>query len=325
MQDKRIIVISLLIISFYGCERPVDVNQPNTGLPPAVPTGVGVYYASDGEIIIDWNTNNNPELNGYNVYRKSDSTDFKLIYFTQNNYYIDDSLSYDITYYYYVTSEDIFNKESSPSDTVNAQPINRYNPYQPTGLSINARNWDNQLSVYLTWYPNNESDVRRYNIYRSEFPSFTADTSTYIGYSSSTSYSDTFNLSFYLQYYYRIKAVDNGGLQSIQSGIVNDEIYPIPEVYIPQDSAQTSYFSKFLIKALEVPATYQVVVQTNQYFGEFYNNQIYSTITNDTLGIDFTPDYLYGNTTYYWRIIIYSDPNGEPNSISPLYNFTLAQ
>ncbi len=328
MLGKNIFVSFLVfffILILYGCNRQLNLTQPDNGLPPAVPTGLRIYSATDGEIILNWHVNNNNTISGYNIYRSSDSVTFKFLNFTQNNYYYDDSLQYNIDYKYYVTSVNIFNKESAASDTVSAMPLNRYPPATPFGLTINARNWVNKKSVYLEWQPDYDVDVNRYNIYRSLNPGFNADTTNYIGYSSTVNFSDTLNLSTYTMYYYRIKAVDNGGLMSGESSIVNDEIYSIPELIFPADSSSLSYFSQFLIKALQVPATYEVIVQTNQYFGEFYSTQIYSTVTNDTLAIDFSPEYLYGYITYYWRVITYSNSLDQPNSISPLYSFNLVQ
>ena len=325
LSKKNILILSSSVFLFCGCSRQLNLNQPDNRLPPAAPEGLEVYSASDGEIILDWHANNDNTVNGYNIYRSSDSVNFNFINFTQNNYYYDDSLEYNIEYKYYITAVNIFNRESAQSDTVAGMPVNRYSPSTPYGLKINARNWDNMKSVYLQWQPNFESDVRRYNIYRSIEPGFTADTTSYIGFSSAVNYSDTLNLSIYTVYYYRIKAVDNGGLKSSESSQVNDQIFPVPQLIFPADGSSQNYFSQFLIQALQVPATYQVVVQTNQYFGEFYNNQIYSTVTNDTLAIDFSPVYLYGNITYYWRVITFSNSSGQANSISPLYSFTLVQ
>ncbi len=314
-------VILIILFSINSCNRQTNISGPPSSLPPAVPLGVRIYYASDGEITVEWQQNQDINLNGYNVYRKTDSTDFSLIFFTQNDYYFDDSLDYNTKYIYAISSVDIYGRESEKSDTVSAIPINRYHPDTPRGVTINARNWVGVKYIYLEWQPDFDTDVRRYNIYRSINSNFTADTSNFIGFSNNVSFSDSLNLQLYTEYFYKIKAVDNGGLKSQESNQVNDEILDIPEIIFPQDSFETDYFSNFLIMALDKPATYEVVVQRNEYFGEFYDKTIYTNITNDTLSIDFSPSYLYYQT-YYWRVITYSN-GSEPNSISKLYSFTL--
>ena len=83
-----IVLVSFAIISsmiLIGCERPTDANQKDDGIPPAVPTGVQISYAADGEILIEWLSNSEVDLKGYNVYRKVDTTDYKFLTFTRNS------------------------------------------------------------------------------------------------------------------------------------------------------------------------------------------------------------------------------------------------
>ncbi len=318
-----IVLIILLLLS--GCERPTDITQTDSGIPPAVPIGLHVAYANDGLIAIEWQNNVEADLNGYNVYRSTDSTKFTFIYFTNNNYYLDDSLNYNTTYFYKITAVDIWNKESQLTGIVSAKPVNIYTPSTPRGLSINARNWEGKLLVYLSWLPNTEGDIAGFNIYKSLSPNFNADSATYIGFTKDINFSDTTNLSLYTQYYYRIKAVDKGGLQSDQTSIVNDEIYEIPQIIFPVDGSQTNYFYNFLIKAINVPANYKIIVQDNMFFGEFWSKDFFSSTVNDTISVTFDPTYLNSNTTYYWRVATFSQDGTNPNSVSPLYKFVINQ
>src|SRR4030066_425336 len=204
---KIISVIFLLSIIFCGCDRKTEfVDDP--GIPPAVPVGLRIYYASDGEIGIDWNSNSEPDVKGYNIYRRTEFTEPVKVAFINDNYFFDDSLEYDTTYYYKITAVNLWDRESDFSSEVSGKPENRYNPEKPLGVRINARNWEGEISVYLFWFQNEESDVNGYNIYRSTSPGFTSDSSNLIGFTNSANFSDTTSLNFYTNYYYKIRAKD---------------------------------------------------------------------------------------------------------------------
>lgn len=322
---KLNLFILFIIVFISGCERQIDINQTDNNIPPAVPVGLHIAYASDGLIAIEWQNNVEADLKGYNIYRSTDSVNFTILNFTENNYYLDDSLNYNTTYYYKITATDIWNKESQQTGFVDAEPKNMYPPSTPRGLSINARNWEGKLSVYLSWLPNTEGDIAGFNIYKSLLPNFNADSSTFYAFTKDINFSDTTNLALYTQYYYRIKAVDKGGLLSDQTNIVNDEIYEIPQIIFPQDGAQTSYFNYFIIKAINVPANYKIIVQDNIFYGEIWSTDFYSSTTNDTISVLFNPAYINSNTNYYWRVVTYSQDASNPNSVSPLYKFVINQ
>lgn len=312
-----------MIIAFIeiGCERPVDSNIKNDGIPPAVPAGVRIVYASDGEIIIEWFANVEPDLKGYNVYRKINKSEYIFLDFTIRNYYIDDSLNYLDEYSYQISAVDIWGEESLKSSEVSAKPINRYNPQKPRYVAINARNWEGKISIYLNWDPNKESDIAGYNIYRNLFSNFAADSSSFIGFTNDIQFNDTANILLYQDYYYKIRAVDKGGLLSDESSVLRDQVYGIAEHVFPSNDSLVNYFNNFKIKTIQVPAKYRVLVQTNELFGEFWSTEFSSSSINDTISVKFNPPYLYPYVYYFWRIITYSNDNSTPNSISPLYKF----
>ena len=312
-----------VLFAFPGCDRPVGIDQTDNGIPPGVPTGLSVTYASDGLVLLEWNSNAENDLKGYFVYRSEDGYNYGKLDSTSNNYYFDDTLNYDQTYYYKISSEDIWYRESMPSDSVEASPVNRYNPAPPRSVDINARNWEGIKSVYLSWSPGNDVDISHYNIYKGIESGFTADSSSLIGNTTSENFSDTLNLSLYKTYYYKIEAVDKGGLRSAASTEVSDEIYGIPQVIFPADNSETGYFGSFVIKTIDTPADYKIIVQDNEYFGEFWSSAFSSGKTGDTLSVNFNPSYISQNVPYYWRVATYSNGNSSPNSISKLYKFII--
>jgi hypothetical protein len=292
------------------------------GIPPSVPAGLRIFYASDGEIIIEWRSNIEAEVEGYNIYRRTEFTESEKTAFINDNFFFDDSLEYDTTYYYKITAVDLWTRESDFTNEVFAKPENNFKPKKPFGVKINARNWEGEISINIHWLQNEESDVAGYNIHRSTTPGFTADNNNLISFTGTADFSDTVNLNLYLNYYYKVIAVDKGGLHSNASDEVNDLILEIPEVIFPPDNSVVEFFEDFIIKAIGTPTSYRIGLQTNKFFGEIWSTTASSSIVNDTINIGFNPPVLEANKTYYWRIATYSGNSSDPNSISKLFSVT---
>ncbi len=318
---RLLLFLLVMLLLGIGCERPTDNNQTNDGVPPAVPVGVRIYYASDGEILVEWFSNTEPDLKGYNVYRKINKSVYQFLSFTNKSYYFDDSLNYEDEYFYRISALDIWGEESELSAEVSAKPINRFKPKKPKYISINARNWEGKISIYLNWDPNEESDVSGFNIYRSLNASFIADSNSLIAFTNNIQFTDTNNIQLYTDYYYRLRAVDKGGLLSDESSLLSDKVLAMAEQIYPSNDVIVNYFSNFKIKTIDVPADYKIIVQTNEYYGEFWSTNFYSSAINDTISVRFNPQYLYPYVYYYWRVITYTNSSAGPNSISPLYKF----
>ncbi len=319
---KIITPLFLLVLLFYGCERSTPSDVTGDGLPPAVPTNVKIYSAYDGEIEIVWHANVEVDLKGYKIYRSIDSTNFDLIDFTDQNDYLDDSLNYSTKYFYRITSIDVENRESQPSLIVSAIPKNIYPPYAPRFLTINARNWIGDISVFLSWDPGYETDIAGFYIYRNLTPGFTADSSNLVGFTNSLSYSDTSGLSLLTTYFYKVKAVDKGNLESDASSEVSDRILPVPQIVSPFGNIRTNVLT-FKFIALSIPSTYKISLQTNPYFGEYWSKEITTNTINDTISINFDGSYLDYNVNYYWRVVTFTIDDATPNSISQLCNFLI--
>ncbi len=322
MRTLRILLLLFLIaILLDSCERNAPVDATGSGIPPAVPTNVRIYSAYDGEIEIDWNANVEIDLIGYNIYRCTDSTNFTLAGFTDQNYYMDDSLNYTTKYFYRVTALDNENLESALSNIVSAVPQNIYEPYAPRFPEINARNWVGNISVYITWDPGYETDIAGFFIYRSTNSGVTPDSASLTGFSTRSNFSDTSNLSLLTPYYYKIVAVDKGNLRSSPSSEVNDEILPMAEAVYPVGTVRTNVLT-FKFIAISIPATYEVSLQTNPIFGQVWGKVITTNIVNDTVRVDYDGNYINYNEDYYWRVVTYT-ASPVPNSIPPLSDFLL--
>jgi len=325
MNLKIIVLTALFFCGFLlssGCERPSEYDQEDDGLPPAVPAGLYLYFASDGEVLFEWRSNNEADLKGYNVYKLTNDSQYIKIAFTPDNYFLDDSLDYDSTYFYRISAVDIWERESSLSQEINAKPENKHRPAAPRFVTINARNWESNLSVFLSWEPNSETDIAGYNIYRNTYSLFNPDSSSFIGYSDTESWNDTSDLSLLTDYYYRIRAVDKGGLIGSESFEVYDRILKMPEIVFPKDSEEMNFYGDFKFTAAGAPASYKIIVQSNIIIGTLWEKEFSSNLIDDTLEIKFDYPYVEQSKEYYWRIASYSG-SPEPNSITKLYKFKI--
>ncbi len=319
----KIFIVLFLSILFNRCGRQENIVQVDDGIPPAVPTHISILFAGDGEVVLKWKPNSESDFDKYKIYRGIVSNAFDLVGETRNNIFIDDSLSYDQKYFYRISAVDLSGQESSLSVIVSATPVNKYPPSSPRGFQINARNWEGKKSFYLSWFKNKESDVAGYKIYKSKQPGFTADINSFVGSTTGRDFNDTSTFTFYKDYYYRIKAVDKGGLESKATNELKDQILEIPEIVFPLDNSQISQINNFIIKALPRPAQYKIIVQTNEFFDEFWSTQFSSKKTTDTLQVPFTPIFLNAGIYYYWRVATFTNGNSSPNSVSKLYKFFL--
>jgi len=307
---------------YFGCERPTESVDGDDKIPPGIPEGLRIYYASDGDIIIDWIFSSEPDIRHYNIYRSTDSLNYIYLDSSETDFYFDDSLDYFTRYYYKVTAEDYSGNESGFSEVISAMPENFYAPQTPRNILINGKNRNNRKSIFLNWDNNEESDVKEYNIYREETEGFTADTNSFIAFTAKNEYEDTSVSEFYRNYYYRIKAVDKGGLASTQSYEVHDMVLEEPVLLVPAHNSVVNSFSKFLFRGAGTPANYKLIVQTNEFFGEIWNSDIYSDLIYDTVEVNVPSGVFYYNTNYYWRVAAYSS-GSDPNSISTLNKFII--
>lgn len=318
-------IILCLSIFIASCDRQTDITSVGDSLPPGVPENVTITDAFDGEVWIRWSKNVEVDFDYYSVYRKdNDSSDFILLEKRFTNSYYDDSLAYDQTYTYAITATDEYGNESNLSDTLKAKPINIYTPYPPRRVNINARNWNGEKYVFLSWdtyLP--ESDVIGYEIFRSDSAGFEPDSAHYICFTEKTAFSDTSAPELYKEYFYKIRTIDKGELKSSFTDEVSDLILPVPEIIAPVDNAETIFFTEFLILALNMPAQYEIVIQENPLTQDIWRNSLFSDTVEDTLAISVFDAYLSARTTYYWRVITYTNGNDSPNSISKPYQFII--
>lgn len=323
-QGTKLVVLFFIsvILSFCTRETPTEnnINQPT-----AIPEGLKIFRAHDGEIGIEWIRFNEPALKGYNIYRAvNDFKNFKFYAFTMNNYFLDDTLEYDSLYYYKLTSVNNNGMESGFSESVRAKPINYYHPFPPFMNEVIGMNRNGRASIEIAWLPSASSDVKEYRIYRSESEDNFRNLKQLIGTSGGVNFTDSSGVVLLKKYYYSVTAVDKGELESsptlISGDLVLDE--PIPIYPLNQQIKSDELEFKFVTCGNKVK--YKLFIQSDQYFDIVDILNISSDVVHDTISIPYSTLYLSKYKEYYWRVAAYTSSDQTANSFSGLNSFSIA-
>lgn len=313
----------MLFILLLSCSRESLVGPIDDGIPPAIPSDLQIFGAHDGEIGIEWDKNPERNIKGYNIYRSVNNPNkFIFLIEVSDNYFIDDHLEYDSTYYYRISAINSFDRESQMTNYVSAKPINLYAPLSPYNVRINARNWTSSKSIFLYWDPPTETDIKGYYIYRSTTESFDADTLHFLDFTSLTSYLDTKNIIPLTKFYYRIKTVDKGSLKSRATSEISDVVLNTPTLIFPTNNSIILELKEFRFKTVSLPAKYKLVIQSNEVYGTVKEFNFSSELLDQEIKINASGVQLEPSKTYTWRVFTYTSSDIDPNSFSGSFTFT---
>lgn len=315
-------IIILIFFLMSGCEREEIVSPVDDGLPPAPPANLSIFYAAEGQIGLDWIKESYERVVKYKIYKSvNDTAGFYFYDSTYEVYYIDEPLDYDSLYFYKVKAIDRQERESRFSSTVSAKPENIYSPLPPRDININGQNINHPPYISLHWYPNNDPDIKGYEIYRSQSENFGADSSTFLTFHEKNYYDDSFNLQLLTTYFYRIIAVDKGGLKSEPSIIRGDMVLDKPEVIFPEDNSKLKNFSSFKIRTASHPVRYELFIQEAGVYQTYSRIEFTSDVINSEIEISFDSGRLKKYVEYRFFVAAYT--KNSYNSISNANNFTL--
>jgi fibronectin type 3 domain-containing protein len=194
----------------YAIDTGGNVSPPSSvdsalaqNLPPAAPTGlVATTGSAEGEIDLDWDSNEELDFDHYRVERDEDPGFGSPTSFTSAGSFATDSgLSPSGTYYYRVYAVDETPYESGPSNTDSAVALD-LPPEAPTGLVAVPGAGEGAIDV--DWEDNTEPDLDDYVLERDTDPGFGSPTSIPVD----VSYYSDLGLTPGTTYYYRVMARD---------------------------------------------------------------------------------------------------------------------
>lgn len=187
---------------------------------PSPPTGLTATVQTT-TIQLVWNISAEPNVQGYNVYRRdsprSEAVKInKQLLGTGSPFFTDSTMQAGISYNYFVTAVSKANKESKYSGMATAELVDLTPPEPPTALKTSFSG----DFVRIEWKASRSGDTKEYNIYRSEDREAFAK----VGSSTGTSFIDSgyggkpLTPGFY--YHYTITATDKFELEGKGSDTV---------------------------------------------------------------------------------------------------------
>lgn len=221
-------------IDEYGFESaPSNTATAPVGdvVPPAAPLNL-TATADGSDIICTWAASPEPDLAGYNLYKKTDQGWTMVNGFVLTNTTFTDATLPNGTYTYRVTALDTADNESEPSNEASATVAVAL-PGEPINLTVTPVPEGNALTI--CWEYTGDT-VAGFNLYRSTEPggSYVKVNNELI---TDTCYLDT-GLTNGVTYYYKVVAVDMPGNESAGSNegfsIPADIVAPAaPVIFFP--------------------------------------------------------------------------------------------
>jgi fibronectin type 3 domain-containing protein len=182
---------------------------------PAAPEGLTAKPISNYEILLSWDANTEPDLKGYIIYMNDTGSGktgkFHVVHtiFGDDTSYQVRGLSEQINYHFRLAAFDEVPNNSTLSKVASAETPDLIPPGPPANLTVRDPKHD---SLIVTWSKNPEPDVKGYFLYRSGslYGSYKIVDTELI---YKNNYIDE-DLEEETTYYYKLKAVDDAGLES---------------------------------------------------------------------------------------------------------------
>jgi len=225
-------VICAGALLWCGCGSDTGVSTDAQA--PDAPSSLRAERFSDGEAVLTWEFDEDAELRGFRVYRANgQGAPFAEVGFVEEKRYRDTGLDYETVYSYRVAAVGELGAESAPAE-ISGRPLNALWPARPRSLSAEAFNFQTlgqEPAIELFWEPGEEADLECYVIYGSTDPHFTADESTELGRTTGTRFS-RYRVDPGDTYYFKVTAVDRGGLESgtaeVGVGLIQPVVLKLP-------------------------------------------------------------------------------------------------
>ncbi len=205
------------------------ISALTKGAPPP-PTGLKAISGQARQVPLTWTASSDPDVKGYAIFRATDKNGpFDQIDYVSGRLhqeFVDQGawghpLADNTRYFYRLQAVNVVDVNSEGSNIASAltKPV----PMAVTGITASNNLY---RRVELTWRPNPESDITRYEIFRGTIED---NTSLKVGSvpAPATSFTDTY-LRDGAIYWYRIRAIDVDGLEGKLSRVVQATTKPLP-------------------------------------------------------------------------------------------------
>ena len=205
------------------------VSALTKGAPPP-PTGLKAIGGQARKVPLTWTASTDPDVKGYAIFRATDKNGpFLQIDYVSGRLrqeFVDqgawgEPLADNTRYFYRLQAVNVVDVNSEDSNIASAltKPV----PVAVTGITTSNNLY---RRVELTWLPNPEGDITRYEIFRGTIED---NTTLRVGSvpASETHFTDTY-LRDGVIYWYRIRAIDMDGLEGELSQVVQATTKPLP-------------------------------------------------------------------------------------------------
>ena len=205
------------------------VSALTKGAPPP-PTGLKAIGGQARQVPLAWTASPDPDVKGYAIFRsRAKDGPFSQIDYVSGRLrqeFVDqgawgEPLADNTRYFYRLQAVNVVDVNSENTNTVSA--VTKAVPVAVTGITASNNLY---RRVELTWRPNPEADISRYEIYRGTIED---NTTLRVGSvpAPTTSFTDTY-LRDGAIYWYRIRAIDTDGLEGKLSRVVQATTKPLP-------------------------------------------------------------------------------------------------
>ncbi len=273
-------------VAYDAIQKALSTTAPPLDTtPPAIPAGLKTI-SELSSITLQWQANAEDDLLGYRIYRSDNPNDL-LTYIggvpRTDTIYTDKNVVLNQFYYYVMDAIDLKGNASKPTSIVMGKTLDNIPPSVPVTIQIIQK----PDTILVSWSPNTEPDLSRYNIYRNININDLLGTQSFIGSTNGLNnfYFDT-SFEFATKYYYGITAVDISNNQSTMSTPVNITttsppisadttlifLEDTPHIFSPADFPYSDLDNHQLDKILFINSNYF------KYFS-YNGNEIDSTIT----------------------------------------------
>ena len=318
--------IIFIALSLGGCESTPPLAPFNSGLPPAVPENLRVTTATDGVVILRWWENIDPEYSSYKIYRSvNDSAQLSFYREVRTNFFRDEGLFYDSTYWFAVTSVGRNGLESKPSRLVSAKPGNYFDPVLPSYIITKPVNFEGKPLVTIEWNKDDNPDLKGLEVYRSISQGFNPGPNDLVVVLDTVNDTDSLALSTGVNYYYRFRVSDKGGRFSPFSDERKVFLYPSVSKTFPVNDAALPLFDAFSLRSLDFELDYGIILYESPTLSEVWRSPLYRSSAESELYIPFVAAYIGLNKKYYWRVVAYVPGEPIPVIWSGLSSFQLTR